>query len=229
MPRYLQQLDTDIWILDQAFQLMGAEIGTRTTVLRLADGGLWLHSPGPDLAAAYRPLCELGPVRHLVAPNAFHHLYLKQAARLFPQAKIWGPGAVSRKQPQLQLNKFGDAIPAAWRSDLLMQPIKGTLAQEYVFLHRASGSLIVTDLLLHLFPEQRHLQLLFGLAGMHGRLTAEPLVSKLWLRDAAALRRSLAPIFEWDFGRIIMSHGRLVETDAKARFARAMHWAGADI
>ena len=224
MPKALQQLDTDIWCLDQAFSLKGLEIGTRTTVVRLGDGSLWLHSPGPDTGAAYRALIREGEVRHLVAPNAFHYLYLEQASRLFPQALLWGPGAVARKRPRLTLQRLSDEPPPAWDTDLDLQALKGLVSQEYAFYHRPSRSLILTDLLFHLFPEGALSRLLLGLGGVSGQLTGSGLVSRIWLRDRRALHQSLKAVAAWDFQRILMSHGRIVEVDARQRFNQALDW-----
>lgn len=222
MPKALQAIGDEIWTLEQPFRLIGQEIGTRTTVIRLRDGSLWLHSPGPETGAAYRSLTALGPVKHLVAPNAFHHLFLPQASRLFPEATIWGPGAVRKKQPRLSIRRLSDELPAAWADDLELQALHGLKSQEYVFLHKPSRSLIVTDLLMHLHPDAAHSRLLFGLLGMNGQLAWDKALGPFLLKDPAALRRALQTVLDWDFERIVLSHGRLVEIDARARFAAAL-------
>lgn len=224
MPKALQPLDEDIWSLDQPFSLKGIEIGTRTTIVKLPDGGLWLHSPGPEVGAAYKSLGRAGEVKHLVAPNAFHYLYLEQASQLFPAAERWGPGAVAKKRPGLAIRRLGDEAPPAWAAVLQQQALKGLISQEYVFFHTPSRSLILTDLLLHLFPADALSGVLLGAGGLKGKLTGGPLISKVWLRDRKALRDSLLAIQSWDFARIVMSHGRIVEADAKARFEAALSW-----
>ena len=75
-----------VWVVDSGPQrVLGLPIPLRMVVLRLEDGGLWLHSPtrfSPALAAA---LTALGPVRHLVSPGTAHWMHLQAwQAALFP-------------------------------------------------------------------------------------------------------------------------------------------------
>ena len=44
----LRPLDENLWVIDHPFRMPGGvQIGTRTTVIRLADGSVFLHCPGP--------------------------------------------------------------------------------------------------------------------------------------------------------------------------------------
>jgi glyoxylase-like metal-dependent hydrolase (beta-lactamase superfamily II) len=44
---------------------------------------------------------------------------------------------------------------------------------------------------------------------------------QLGWKDKAAARQSLKRILEWDFDRIVLSHGDLIEDDAKATARQA--------
>ena len=41
----LRRLATDLWVAERPQRFFGLEVGTRMTVIRLADGSLLLHSP----------------------------------------------------------------------------------------------------------------------------------------------------------------------------------------
>ena len=41
----LRQLDPDLWTLEAPLRLYGLRIGARMTLIRLPDGGLFVHSP----------------------------------------------------------------------------------------------------------------------------------------------------------------------------------------
>ena len=73
----LSEVERDIWVADgPSVPFFGFRYPTRMTVVRLADGGLWVCSPialSPPLAEAVN---VIGPVRHLVSPNKIHHLFL---------------------------------------------------------------------------------------------------------------------------------------------------------
>lgn len=70
----LHALDEDLWVAERPYSLLGV----RTTVVRLSDGGLFVHCPialGDGLQAE---LAALGPVRHLVAANKLHYFFLSE-------------------------------------------------------------------------------------------------------------------------------------------------------
>jgi len=220
----LQALDTDIWTLEQPFSMPGGvQLGTRSTIVRLSDQSLWLHSPGPGVRGAYPALRKLGEVSQIVAPNAFHHLFLADAGELFPKATLWGPRALRRKQPKLSFSLLEQETPAAWQPVLLSHAVQGLKLRESVFLHVPSKTLIVTDLLFHLYPKDLPTRLLTTLMGTRNRLACSKLV-KFALEDRQAFRQSLAQILEWDFERLLMAHGQILAQDAKNAFAQAMQW-----
>ena len=76
----------NVWIVDsgphRAFGLL--RLPLRMTVLRLADGRLWLHSPTRWRSVLVDALEDLGRIRHLVAPNASHWTHLFGLAQRLP-------------------------------------------------------------------------------------------------------------------------------------------------
>jgi hypothetical protein len=58
---------------------------TRMTVVRLANGDLFLHSPIKLHERLAKDLHRLGTVRHLVSPNQFHYAYIGEWAKAFPE------------------------------------------------------------------------------------------------------------------------------------------------
>jgi len=59
-------VDDKIWTFDRPVWFSGVRQRARTTVLRLEDGGLLLHSPAPPTDALTEQLRALGPVRWLL-------------------------------------------------------------------------------------------------------------------------------------------------------------------
>ena len=43
----LEPIVPDVWVQARPLRFFGVETGTRMTVMRLADGGLFVHSPIP--------------------------------------------------------------------------------------------------------------------------------------------------------------------------------------
>src|SRR6188768_3138599 len=88
-----------IWCLERPVWFSGARLRTRTTVVRLDDGSLLLHTPAPPTDALAEELRALGPVRWLVVPNCWHHLGTPAAAAHFPEATLVGPASALDRNP----------------------------------------------------------------------------------------------------------------------------------
>jgi hypothetical protein len=98
------------------------------------------------------------------------------------------------------------------------------LFEEVVFLHSASRTLILTDLCLNFGEsDSRITRLVARLLGVYRRFG--PSRSLTWfLRDRPAARASVQRILQWDFDRIIIAHGDIIEANGKAKFDEAFAW-----
>src|SRR5260370_37795183 len=82
----------NLWIVDQPDFTTGiAKIGTRMTVIKLASGGLFLHSPTKLDDETKRTLDVLGEIRAVIAPSRAHHLFVGDYIKTWPTAKMYGP------------------------------------------------------------------------------------------------------------------------------------------
>ncbi len=90
-----------VWIVDGApiRPAPGLILPVRMTVVRLASGELWLHSPVRHSPGLARALAELGPVRHLVAPNIAHWSFVAGWRRHQPDATFWAVPELGRRLP----------------------------------------------------------------------------------------------------------------------------------
>lgn len=226
MPPPLRALAPDLWVAERRQTFYGLEVGTRMTVIRLADASLLLHSPvalDPGLRAE---LDALGRVRYAVAPNRVHHLYAGRVTDAYPDARLWvGPG-VERKRPDLTYTAvLGDEAPAEWRGQVDQVFFAGRpYENEVVFLHRASRTLVLCDLAFNFGPTAawptRWLMRLMRSYGRFGPSTLDP-----WLiKDRAAARASLERILAWDFDRVIVAHGDVLERGGHEALARGYRW-----
>jgi hypothetical protein len=220
----LQARAPEVWTVDVPLTIAGAELGTRMTVVRLGDGGLVLIAPCPIDEALAGELAGLGPVRALIAPNAFHHFYFVAAAKRYPEAACFVAEGVKEKLSEApgRLQILSHEPEPLWKADLEQCRIEGApLSNEVVFFHPTSKTLVLTDLCFNFDPAPSGWTGLFlRLAGAHGRLAVSRLM-RFVLKDRSKVRASIARIQSWDFERIIVSHGALVTRDAKRRFARA--------
>jgi hypothetical protein len=86
---------------------------TRMAAARLASGELFVGSPIALDAGLADELAALGPVRHLVAPNALHHLFLGDWSRRFPGARLYAAPGLARKRPDLRFHAELGAAPSS--------------------------------------------------------------------------------------------------------------------
>ncbi len=137
-----------IWVSERPLWFSGVRLRSRTTVVRLADGALWIHSPGPPTDAACAALDALGEVRWLVIPNRFHHLQTPAMAARYPGARVVGPATVEARNPAVRrAMDLDDPAYVQATPELTPIPLRGVpFLDETVFFHAASGSLIAADI-----------------------------------------------------------------------------------
>ena len=224
----LEPIADGIWSVTSQRRFLDIRLGSRMTVVRLRDGGLWLHSPIHLDDALARELDELGEVRYLVGPNRLHHMHLGEWAARYPDAKLYAAPGLEKKRPDLEFAAvLGDEAEPAWAGMLEQHVVKGApLLSEVVFYHPPSSTLITCDLVVNLRSSD-HLptRLYFKLTGVENRFTVEALV-KAGLKDNAAGRASIDRILEWDFQRITMCHGEILEGDGQAKLREAFQFLG---
>ncbi len=220
----LRRVADELWVWQRKIRLPGIEIPTHSTVLRLADGTLILHSPFQLDPSIRDELDELGPVAHLVAPNSFHYLFVAEHCRAFPDARVHlAPGLRERRSRLPPGSVLGERPPVEWAAELdqaVLGPTHGVA--EVAFLHRASATLILTDLAFNMQTATSHLERWYWrLSGVWKRFGPTLLVRRVFLREPAVVRAFVEHIWDWDFDRIVVSHGDVVEHGGRAVFRSA--------
>jgi hypothetical protein len=201
----------------------GIRLSSRMTVVRLRDGGLWLHSPVPLSPDLRTQLAALGEVRFVVAPNKMHHLFAGSCMATYPQAQLYGAPGLAAKRPGLRgLRELGRAPEPAWQDELDQVFFDGLpLANESAWFHHATGTLILTDLCQWWQGELPPLAALYAqLTGVRRRL-AVPRTVRLAIRDKRAAWASAQGILQWPITRVLVAHNAIVDDAAHAAVAEA--------
>jgi hypothetical protein len=224
-------VDDRIWSLERPVWFSGARLRARTTVVRLDDGSLLLHTPAPPTDALSEELRALGPVRWLVVPNCWHHLGAPAAAARFPEARLVGPASALRRNPELKLDfdlhdgQFGKLVP---EFDAL--PLDGVpFWDETVFYHRPTQTLIGADIVCSAGVNDHFTwRWAARITGCYGRARVPPDARKK-LPDKAATARSLSAMLLRPAERLIIGHGNIMAEDCREHLAHAWRLEGVEI
>jgi uncharacterized protein DUF4336 len=230
----LKPVAEGLWVVDSGpIRVLGLPVPVRMTVIRLASGEAWLHSPTRFSPALQAEIERVGRIGHLVAPNVAHWMFLRDWQTSCPNAVVSAaPGLRERSQVKasgLRIDReLGDTAPPDWAGEIETVVVPGGLGfREVAFLHAPTRTLVLTDLVVNLEPGKlslpaRAFARLVGASAPDGRAPA-------YLRMAVRLRRREAAaaaerLLAFAPERVIFSHGRWFERDGAASLRRSLRW-----
>ncbi|GAB5031987.1 protein isoform 1 [Nannochloropsis oceanica] len=164
------QVAENIWTFEQPQGFFNVTTPIRMTVIRLADGRLWVHAPVAATRECRRLLDELGgEIAYIILPTtAFEHkVFVGGFARAYPKAKVWVcPGQWAwpvNLPPPFRVDGYlsddddssRSRKPMPWANEIeqfvLQPPCIGIgPANEVVFFHKSTKTLLVTDLVVYI-------------------------------------------------------------------------------
>lgn len=227
----VKHIADDLWIADSTIAASGLALPIRMTIVKLSGGGLLLHSPTRFTAELADEIEALGPVEHLIAPTFAHWMHLADWKRAFPNAKTWGvPGLRDRAQVRnagtpIDLD-LEDEAPSEWQEDLEQLLVRGGGGfVEAVFLHRASRTLLLADLIENLEaaklpPVTRLLAQVF----LGTRATTALHVRAAVMLGGDVAKAAVRSLISWEPERVILAHGESFDSDAAQRLRKASAW-----
>ena len=231
MTKLTTVLDDRIWTLDRPVWFGGVRLRARTTVLRLDDGSLLLHSPAPPSDALAEQLRALGPVRILIVPNCFHHLGTPASAALFPDARVVGPASARARNKALKLDlDIGDARLNEVLPELETLPLAGVpFLDETVLYHRPTRTLLGADVVISACSQDHWTwRAAARITGCYERVRVPPDVRKT-IADRSVVARSVRAMLERPAERLIVGHADVIETGWRERLAEAWRVEGVEL
>lgn len=236
----LKPVADDVWIVDGPEILMSYPylpffrfpFPTRMTVVLLPDGTLWVHSPTALTPALAKAVDALGRVAFLVAPNRLHYWWIKDWKARYPQTRAYGaPGVAAHAAKRFSGfdAELTDAAPKEWQGEIEQVLVQGSYMTEAVFLHRASRTLILTDLIENFEASRfsrawpRWLSGVGGCCDPDGKAPTDLRVTFRRHRDS--VRRAVETMLQWRPERVILAHGRWYPENGTAELKRAFRWA----
>jgi hypothetical protein len=232
----LKPVANDIWVVDGPTIRFGPALckfpfPTRMTIIRLRDGNLFIHSPTPLTPSLKREIEAIGAPRWLVGPNRLHYSWIPDWRAMFSDAAVY-------LAPQVERQARGridfDYLPLErdsgfpWDDAIDTLPIAGGYMTEVEFFHRASRTLILTDLIENFEPQKldsfitRWLTRWGGVQDPDGQMPRD--LRFVFRKQRTQLRDAVERMIAWDPQRILLAHGRWYGKDGAAELRRAFRW-----
>ncbi len=231
----LKPVADNVWIVDGPVIRFGLPwpkmtFPTRMTVVGLAGGDLFIHSPTPVTPELRAEIERHGRPRWIVGPNRIHYWWIPDWRAAFPDADVWlAPGI--KEQAGKRIGFAGLALDRErgypWDREMATLPVAGSYMTEVVFFHRASRTLILTDLIENFEPRKlgvamRWLTRLGGVQDPHGSMPRD--MRMTFSGRSKELRAAVETMIGWNPERVILAHGRWYETDGAQELRRAFRW-----
>jgi len=218
MGRLAEYIKDQIWILEYPVRYAGIDLYGRMTLIKLDNGDLIVHDPCRIDESTKREIDAIGPVRYILAPGSYHHLFVTDFQQQYPDAETFLCPGLERKRPDIRFDWIlGNRPDHRWGGVLEQVVVQGPkYIWEVAFFHKPSRTLILVDLLENIGDDYRHP------AGITLRFWWK-LVFRMWNTPKAApeyqigwgnreiVRGSLNRILGWNADRIILAHGELME------------------
>ncbi len=210
----------NIRFIDSVLKMPFMQLPVRTVIVNI-NGQEILISPGSKIPSEqYDPKWNISDI---VAPNSYHHGGVPKAASIYKNAKLWAVPGLEKKRADIAWTNILDEKSWPYKDQLEVVPLKGMpKMNEFLFVHKESRSLIVTDMCFNIVGEQGFGQrLIMSLFGTYNRFAIGRLFTK-GIQDKSAFKKSISKLLSHDFENIIVSHGSMVQGNGKAILVKAL-------
>ncbi|THH05012.1 hypothetical protein EW145_g5114 [Phellinidium pouzarii] len=233
----IREVTTNVWTFSRPFSRFGfIPIGGRSTVVKLANGGLWVLASTPLDEQTKLKLEELGGrVKYIVGANAVHSLFMPEFKQAYPDAKLIGL-LDHLSKPHLKAHKFDgvygrdpEGTKHGFEEEIKTCYFSGFQNKDIAFNHVASRTLIEADLLFNLPPREQYSKSKSSpnfppLSGLNPFSWAHKQLVWSSGKDKEASKRDAETVASWDFDRIIPCHGDIIESGGKKAWMEAYKW-----
>jgi Domain of unknown function (DUF4336) len=232
----LKPVADNVWIVDGPVIRFGMPwpkmpFPTRMTVIRLTGGHLFVHSPTSLTPALRAEIAQHGQPRWIVAPNRIHYWWVPDWRAVFPEAEVYLAPRI-REQAGTRIDFDGLSLDRdhgyPWDEEIATLPVTSAYMTEVVFFHRASRTLVLTDLIENFEPRKLGIAMrwLTRLAGVRDPDGSMPRDMRLTFgkQQRPQLGAAVEAMIGWNPQRVILAHGRWYETNGAHELRRAFRW-----
>lgn len=221
----LKPIADGVWSMAQPLRFWGVETGARMTIVRLRAGDLFVHSPLPLVAELKAEVDALGPVTAVVAPSLFHHLSVSAWREAYPEAVFACCPGLEEKRTDFSWDRvLSDRPEPEWAADLDQVFFAArTMENEVVFFHRKTRTMVCADVIFNLSEHPNRLTRAAALL-LWNRQPGATWLEHLMIRDRASAREQVGRMLAWKPERILLAHGKWIESDGEAVLRQAYAW-----
>ncbi|WP_127119765.1 DUF4336 domain-containing protein [Thiomicrospira sp. S5] len=218
MEALTEYVKNQVWLLEYPIRFEGMDLFGRMTIIRLENGDLLIHDPCKITDAIRQQIDDIGPVKYIVAPGSYHHLFVMDFQAKYPQAETFLCPGLERKRPDIPFDWIlGNKPDPRWANEIDQVVVSGTKYMwEVAFFHKPSKTLILVDLLENIGDDYRH----------HANWVLRfwwKFVFRMWNKPKPApeyqmgwgnkqiVQTALHKILGWQAERVIIAHGETIE------------------
>lgn len=215
-----------VWTLSFPLRFLGLRLGRRVTLLRISGDRLVIHSTGPFGPDTVQAIRALGKPVVLLEATTMHDTFSRRGRAAFPEAEYYVPENFPPKAGGTGSRSVRD-LDEATDGEVRTIRLEGIrYFTEYACFHPASRTLILCDLLFNLDDARGYtrwaMKFLMGVK----QWPAVDRPVRMAVKNKGAFEASLRQVLEWDFDRIVVAHGSIIETEGETRFIEAVQRAG---
>ena len=223
MGQLAEYVKNQIWILEYPIRFGGMDLFARTTIIKLDNGDLIIHDPCKIDDVIKNEIDSLGVVKFIIAPGTYHHLFVTDFQKKYPNAETFLCPGLEKKRPDIKFDWILESKPdPRWEGVLEQSLIQGTkYIREVAFFHKPSKTLILVDLLENIGDNYKHkagllLQFWWKVVfRMWNNPKAAPEYQMGW-GDKDIVKIGLNKILSWDAERVILAHGENIENNVNS-------------
>lgn len=213
----IQKISDDLFVVDGEWY--NTVFARRMTIIRLPSQELIIHSAIRFKDEDYQNLDQLGKVKYIVVPSKLHSSEARYYLEKYPDAVLYAPvDAMKAVGKDCKIQGF---LPEAWpthlKNEVSCLEIQGTrFFRETVFFHKKSKTLVLTDTVFNMQMEVKGLEkMIFKMINIYKKFGPSRSFKILFTKDWSAVQNSFREILHWDFDRVIMSHGEILQSGGK--------------
>lgn len=216
----VRQLADDLWVVERGYIFLGQiDVGGRTSILRLFNGGLLVHAPLALTPVLKKCIDDIGIVSVVIAPNTEHVDFIGQWKTYYPNASYLGPPGCLSNLPHIpftgELARDSIVHPTLADSQISQFFIASApFFNETLFVHNPTRTLFCTDFF-WAYPTDPDVPRPTRAWAWAMNNVYKPVYDWVLVNNQQEFQSTLSAILNSGFERIVPCHGDIIERNGR--------------